>query len=154
MSMLDSYTYQVDVNWTGGSASTVSAAGLPTLEVSPPPEFHGEPGRWTPEHLLTASAASCFLSTFLAVARFQKLEIQEFRMRAFARLEKLPGEGYRFTEITLVPEIRVAHDDMERTLRVIAKAEKGCFVTKSLLPKVQVEPKLIPAAAPELVSQS
>ena len=146
MSMLDSYTYEVDVNWSGGPTGTIASEGLPLIDVSAPPEFHGEPGRWTPEHLLAASVASCFMSTFMAVARFQKAEVHGFRMRAFARMEKLPAEGYRFTEITLVPEITVAQQDVEKFLKIIEKAEKGCFVSKSLRATVQVEPHFTPAA--------
>lgn len=146
MSMLDSYTYQVDMDWSHGPTGTVVSEGLPAIEVSAPPEFHGEPGRWTPEHLLTASAASCFMATFLAVARFQKIAVQGFRLRAIARLEKLPAEGYRFTEITLAPEICVAQDDVEKTLKVLEKAEKNCFVAKSLRATLQVEPHFVPAA--------
>jgi len=146
MSMLDSYTYEVDVNWTGGPTGTVASDGLPLIDFSAPPEFHGGPGRWTPEHLLAASVASCFMSTFMAVARFQKAEVQGFHMRAFARMEKLPAEGYRFTEITLVPEITVAQHDVEKFLKIIEKAEKGCFVSKSLRATVQVEPHFVPAA--------
>ena len=152
MSLLDSYTYQVDSEWTRGPNGVVAGEGLPSIDVSAPPEFHGEPGRWTPEHLLTAAAASCFMMTFLATARFQKIEVHGFRVRAFARLEKLPGEGYRFTEITLTPEITVAHDDVEKILKVIDRAEKNCFVSNSLRATVQVEPTFIPATA-ELCAQ-
>lgn len=153
MSMLDSYTYQVGVDWMHGTAGVVTSDGLPPLEISAPPEFHGEPGHWTPEHLLTASVASCFLETFLSIARFQKLAVQSFRLRALARLEKLPGEGYRFTEITLTPEISVAQEDVEKALKVVEKAEKNCFVAKSLRATVQVEPSFVPAVT-EMCPQS
>lgn len=143
--MLDAYTYQVGLDWTHGAIGTLASDGLPPLEFSAPPEFHGEPGRWTPEHLLTASVASCFMATFFSIARFQKLQVQSFHMRAFARLEKLPGEGYRFTEFTLTPDIGVAQEDVEKTLKVIERAEKSCFVAKSLRAAVQVEPNFVPA---------
>ncbi len=153
MSLLDNYTYQVDTEWTCGPNGRVTAEGLPTMDVSAPAEFHGEPGRWTPEHLLTAAAASCFMMTFLSIVRFQKIELVGFRMRAFARLEKLPGEGYRFTEITLVPEITAANEHVEKFLRAIEKAEKACFVVKSLRATVQVEPSFVTAPA-EMAVQS
>jgi organic hydroperoxide reductase OsmC/OhrA len=153
MSMLDAYTYQVGVDWTHGATGTLASDGLPPLQFSAPPEFRGEPGHWTPEHLLTASVASCFMATFFSIARFQKLEVQSFRMRAFARLEKLPGEGYRFTEVTLTPEIGVAQEDVEKTLKVIERAEKSCFVAKSLRATVQVEPNFVPATV-ELCPQA
>jgi peroxiredoxin-like protein len=121
---------------------------MPDLEVSAPPEFAGDAGKWTPEHLLTAASASCLMATFLAFAQHSKLEVQSFTVKAFARLEKVPGEGFRFTEITLAPEIGVLADDRERAEKILRKAEKSCFVSNSLRAKVQVEPQfvLVPAA--------
>lgn len=144
MNMLDSYVYNVDLDWTKGRSGTLHSGGLPALEFSAPPEFSGEAGRWTPEHFLVASVATCFTATFMAIAEFQKLKVCNFKMHAFARLEKVPAEGYRFTEITLVPEIALEQAAVEAALKVISKAEKNCFVAKSLRATIQVEPKFIP----------
>lgn len=142
--MLDSYVYNLEVDWTHGRCGVARSEGLPPLEFSAPPEFSGEAGRWTPEHLLAAAAATCFTATFMAIAEIQKLKVLGFKMRGFARLEKVPGEGYRFTEITLVPEIQVAQEAVETALKVVSKAEKNCFVARSLKTTIQVEPKFIP----------
>jgi peroxiredoxin-like protein len=142
--MLDSYVYNLDLRWTGGRSGQLTSAGPPHLDFSAPPEFHGEPDKWSPEQLLLAAAASCFTTTFIAIAELHKLSVRGFRMHAFARLEKVPGEGYRFTEVTLVPEIEADHNDVETVLKVIAKAEKNCFVAKSLRATMQVEPKFVP----------
>jgi peroxiredoxin-like protein len=151
MNLLDSYVYHTDARWTGGRSGELTAEGLPRISFSAPPEFAGEPGRWTPEHLLVAAASTCFLSTFMAIAEAQKLVVKELRLSAFARLERVPGEGYRFTEVTLVPEIHVDHDRVETALKVLAKAEKSCFVTRSLKATVQIEPQFVPVALPEMV---
>lgn len=144
MSMLDSYVYNIGLDWKQGRSGTVHSAGLPTLEFSAPPEFAGEPGKWTPEHLLLASATTCFTATFMAIAEIQKLAVRAFHINAFARLEKVPAEGYLFTEVTLVPEIHVNHEDVGKALKVLEKAEKNCFVAKSLKATLQVEPKFVP----------
>ena len=47
----------------------------------------------------------------------------------------------RFTEITRVPEIGPASEEIEKARKVLAKAEKSCFVSKSLRATVQVEPR-------------
>lgn len=147
MNMMDSYVYHVEVEKTGPRESRVSVEGMPRIEISAPPEFSGRPGMWTPEHLLIAATASCFMTTFQAIAGLHKVDVQEFKMVAFGRLEKVQGEGYRFTEITLAPEIHVAHDDVEKALKVIEKAQKNCFVSKSLRTTVQVEPHFVSAVA-------
>jgi peroxiredoxin-like protein len=141
MTLLDAYTYKLQLNWSERRNGTVQSEGLPNLEFSAPPEFAGDPGKWTPEHLLVAASASCFTATFLAIAQLAKLAVLSFNMKAYARLEKLPGEGYRFTEITLAPEIGVMPEEVEKAQKVLHKAEKNCFVNNSLKAKVQVEPQ-------------
>ena len=139
LNMLDTYEYEVQTEWTGRRGGRLTAAGLPPLEFSAPPEFAGEAGKWTPEHLLAGASASCLTATFLAIAEISKLELESFRMKVHARLEKIPGEGYRFTEITLAPEIGVAPQNVEKAQRVLGKAEKSCFVNQSLRATIKVE---------------
>lgn len=141
--MLDSYVYETELEWTGRRSGRTKAAGLPEIAVSAPPEFSGDSGRWTPEHLLVAATASCLMTTFLAIAEISKLPVATYSCKAIARLQKVPEEGYRFTEITLVPEIGVAEEDREKATRILAKAEKNCFISKSLRATVQVEPRIV-----------
>ncbi len=145
--MQDSYTYETSVEWIGRRTGRATASGLPGLNVSSPPEFSGDPGLWTPEHLLVAATASCLMTTFLAIAEISKLPVGSFRVRATARLEKVPGEGYRFTEITLAPEIGVAAEDIEKAGRALSKAEKNCFISNSLRATVRVEARFVAALA-------
>ena len=98
---------------------------------------------WTPEHLLVAATASCLMNTFLAIAEISKLKVKSYRSKAYGKLEKVPEEGYRFTEINLAPVIDVEPDDVEKALRIMAKAEKNCFVSKSLRTAVRVEPEFV-----------
>lgn len=146
MSLLDSYSYEVNLDWTGRRAGQLTVADFPSLEVSAPPEFSGEPGKWTPEHLLVAATASCLMTTFLAITSLMKIEVLGYRMKAFARLEKVPGEGYRFTEITLVPEITVDPQSVDKATKALEKAEKNCFISNSLRSTVQVEANFVVAS--------
>jgi organic hydroperoxide reductase OsmC/OhrA len=145
MPMQDSYLYQLDVEWTGGSSGRLTAEGLPVVTFSAPLEFRGEPGQWTPEQLLVAATAGCLMTTFMAIAKIQKLNVHSYRSKAFGRLEKVPGEGYRFTEIALTPEIGVAPEGVGIALKVMAKAEQNCLVSKSLRAAVKVEPRFVSA---------
>jgi len=147
MTLQDSYLYELDLGWTERRAGLVTAEGMPPLEVSAPAEFGGDAGVWTPEHLLLAATASCLMTTFLAIAGISKLSVFSYRTRAFGRLEKIPGEGYRFTEITLAPHIGVAGEDLERAQKVLTKAEKNCFISNSLRAAVQVEPQFVAVSA-------
>jgi len=61
------HEYRVEAIGAGGRNGFVHAEGiLPAISFSPPPEFQGELGRWTPEHFLAAAVASCFISTLRA----------------------------------------------------------------------------------------
>ena len=143
MTLQGSYVYHLDMEWTRGRSGTLKVEGFPQLDVSAPPEFAGEAGVWTPEHLLVAATASCLMTTFLAIAEHSKLQVHSYRTKAYGKLEKVPEEGYRFTEINLAPIIDVAPGDVEKALRIVGKAEKNCFVTKSLRTSVRVEPEFI-----------
>lgn len=143
----DSYLYQVQVAWTDKRAGQVVSDDFPILQVCAPPEFFGDAGVWTPEHLLTAATASCLMITFLAVAEASKVPVTSYRSKAIARLEKVPGEGYRFTEITVVPEIEITAEDLEKARKALVRAEKSCFISNSLRTTVHVEPHFLVAAA-------
>ena len=147
MTLQDSYLYLLDLDCTGRRSGELKVEGAPPVAFSAPPEFSGDPGLWTPEHLLVAATASCLMTTFLAIAERSHLKVHSYRCRAFGRLEKVPGEGYRFTEISLAPEISIGAEDVEKALRVLEKAEKNCFISNSLRATVKLEPHITPAAA-------
>ena len=74
------------------------------------------------------------------------LEGNELTITGRRHLEKIPGEGYRFTEIHLMPEIGVFPEDLEKARRSLAKAEKSCFISNSVRATVHVEPVFVPVA--------
>ena len=47
----------------------VDSAGLPTLTTAPPAEFDGPGDRWSPETLLVAAVADCFLLSLLGLGK-------------------------------------------------------------------------------------
>jgi organic hydroperoxide reductase OsmC/OhrA len=145
--MRDQYLYETELAWKGERTGVLEASGLPHLPVTAPLEFAGEPGKWTPEQLLVGATASCLMTTFLAIAEFSNLSLNFFRVKAAGKLEKIPGEGYRFTEIRLTAEVGVFPDDMEKTRRMLAKAEKSCFISNSIRAAVVVEPVFVQVAS-------
>lgn len=148
--MTEVHTYQTRGRWTGNRGGEIQAAGVSeALRFSAPPEFHGEAGRWSPETLLLAAANTCFLTTFLAIAEFSKLELADVEISADARVERVAGQGYRFTEVTLLPVVTLARDaDREKALRLLEKAEKSCIVARALQTLLRVQPTLRVGATP------
>src|SRR5438067_112145 len=57
------YEYRATATWTEHRRGLVETESIPrTINFSAPPEFGGEPGLWTPEHLLVAAVGTCFVS--------------------------------------------------------------------------------------------
>ncbi|MFC2175589.1 OsmC family protein [Bacteroidota bacterium] len=131
---MENHLYNVALTWKEGRVGVLSSPELPTkIEVATPPEFDkGVPGIWSPEHLFTASVLSCYMTTFLAISEYSKLEFSDFNCSAEGVLSQEEGK-FKMTEITLKP-VLVIEDEAkrDRALRVLDKAEKACLITNSI----------------------
>jgi peroxiredoxin-like protein len=145
--MTPSYSFTVEAQWNGGRRGIVEGeSGVPGIQFAAPPQFHGESGFWTPEHFLAAAAASCFVTTFRAIADISKFEIAALEVSAEGIVEKGEG-GFQFTRITLRPLLTVLREtDQERGVRLLEKAEHSCLVSRSLKGQVTMEPRVQVAA--------
>lgn len=137
-------TYSTTAHWTTHKRGIVEAESIPrTINFAAPPEFGGEPGLWTPEHLLLSAVATCFVATFRAVAEASKLEFQGMEVPVEGTIEKQEG-GYRFTKITVRPTVTIhQEEDRERTGRLLEKAERICLIARSILATMVLEPKIV-----------
>ena len=138
-----SFTYKTCTTWAEGRSGTLASDGKPSLRFSAPPEFKGEAGLWTPEHMFVACVEMCHMSTFIAFAAKRGLPVVSYRSHANGVLEYIDGD-YRFTRIVIFPTIMVssasAEEDVQSTLR---DAEKHCLVTNSIASIVEVNPTII-----------
>ena len=66
--------YNVSADAEAEGNIILKADNMPQLISAPPAEFGGPGDQWSPEHLLVAAVADCFILTFRAVARASKLE--------------------------------------------------------------------------------
>ena len=138
------YSYHAGARWTTRKRGVVEAEGSSqTIEFAAPPEFGGEPGLWTPEHLLLGAVATCFVATFRVVADTSAMEFHALEVSVDGILEKQEG-GFRFTKIILRP-LLVLHreDDRERAGRLLEKAERVCLISRSLSSAIILEPKVV-----------
>lgn len=144
----NAYFYATQIQWAGKRRGDLHAAGLPPFTVSTPPEFKGEAGFWTPEHLFVAAAESCLMATFLGIAENSALPIVSYRSSACGRLEKIEGAGLRFTAITIYPIVHLENaQHRARAERIMAKAEKSCLIANSIALPLRVEPNFVAPAA-------
>lgn len=111
---------------------TLSSPGLAHLASTPPPEFDGPEGSWSPETLLAAAVVDCFVLSFRAVARASKYEWADLAVGVEAVLERVDGVT-RFTRFTTRARLTVAADaDAARGKLLLEKADKVCLITNSL----------------------
>jgi peroxiredoxin-like protein len=134
------HNYHVQLKWQEGRIGSLQSAELnDKITVATPPEFEGGvPGIWSPEHLFTASVLSCFMTTFLAIAGFSKLEFESFDCDATGVLSKVEGK-FMMTEVVLRPRLVIMDESkVERAQRILEKAETNCLITNSILTKVNL----------------
>ena len=137
------YVYRVSAASTAVRSGIATADEIhPPIAFSAPPEFQGEAGRWTPEHLFLASVAGCYVSTFSGMAQFSKFEFLSLNVEVEGTLYK-EEQGWRFTQITLHPRLKIALEkDRERASRLLEKAEKTCLIVRSTNSRIILEPEL------------
>jgi peroxiredoxin-like protein len=105
---------------------------LPAIASAPPAEFGGPGDHWSPETLLVASVASCFVLTFRAIARASKLPWVSLQCEVEGTLDRVERVT-RFTAFRVRAALRVPADtNPERAQRLLARAEQSCLITNSL----------------------
>jgi organic hydroperoxide reductase OsmC/OhrA len=139
------YPHHYSVHATAEPAGDVpvSADRLPTLATAPPAEFGGPGDRWSPETLLLAAVADCFLLSFRAVARASKLDWSGLQCRVEGKLDRVDGRTH-FTEIVVAATLRVpAGTDEHHATRLLEKSEHVCLISNSLVAKRRLEPTVV-----------
>ena len=138
---MEKHSYNLSLEWTGDRKGILSSPEFPsTIEVVTPPEFDkGIAGHWSPEHLFTASVLSCFMTTFLAISDYSKLEYEKFECKAEGVLESVEGK-FLMTEIILKPIVYIKNqEEIEKTERILYKSEKACLISNSIISNVVLD---------------
>ncbi len=110
----------------------LTSPGVAPIESAAPAEFGGPGDRWSPETLLIASVADCFVLTFKAIARASKLDWTSLRCDVVGVLDRI-DKVTQFTSLELQVELDVPVGTNEQmAARLLEKAEHGCLITNSL----------------------
>lgn len=136
------HRYSVQASGAAAGNVPITSAGLPALDTNAPPEFGGPAGLWSPETLLAASVANCFLLSFRAVARASKLEWEHLEVDVEGVLDRVEGVT-RFTRFTLVPRLKITDGNREHLARtVLDKSKRACLITNSLNAECTLAPEV------------
>lgn len=110
----------------------LSSDGVASIPSAAPPEFGGPGDRWSPEALLVAAVASCFILSFKAIARASRLPWTSLSCDVSGTLERIDGT-MKFTEFRVNAHLEAPADTSEhKAQRILEKAEASCLVTNSL----------------------
>jgi organic hydroperoxide reductase OsmC/OhrA len=122
---------------------SVTADGVDALPTTAPPEFGGPEGYWSPESLLVAAIADCFVLSFRAVARASKLPWRELQVEVEGVLDRVEGVT-QFTAFTISPRLALEPGASEALAQtVLAKSKRACLITNSLKAECDVEAELV-----------
>ena len=120
----------------------IASQGLADLTTDVPKEFGGPGDQWSPEALLVAAVADCFVLTFRAIAAPSKVVWHALDCDAIGKLERVDRTP-QFTEIHLTVRISVPDDvEEDKVLRVLKKAEDSCLITNSLTATVHLSTEI------------
>jgi organic hydroperoxide reductase OsmC/OhrA len=110
----------------------LGSEGLEGIRSAAPVEFGGPGGRWSPETLLVAAVADCFVLSFRAVAEASKLAWTALDVSASGTLDRVE-RTMRFTRVDVRAALRVPGGvDAARAQRLLERAEQVCLISNSL----------------------
>lgn len=136
------HRYRAHAEGRAAGDVTVGAEGLPDIATQAPPEFDGPAGFWSPETLLLAAIADCYILSLRAVARASRLDWTAVQVDVEGVLDKMDGVT-RFTRFTLAARLVLPHGTAEGlALNVVKKAKSVCLVTNSLQADCELQPAL------------
>ena len=141
------HTYIASASGARAGVVAVTSPQLPSLETSAPPQFDGPPGVWSPETLLCASLADCFVLTFRALSRSTGLEWQRLECSVEGTLERVVP-GSQFTRYLTVARLTVpSGTDVSSARKLLERAEHGCLIANSLRGTRTLEAEVVEQSA-------
>lgn len=132
-----------------GPTGNGETAGPTPIAGSSDPAFRGDPGRWNPEQLLTASLAQCHLLWYLHLCAAAGVVVTAYTDDASGTMVEDADGGGRFTEVILRPRVLVAAPGMAGQAAALHRAaHEKCFIAASVAFPVRHEPTIMVAGSP------
>ena len=124
--------YQISAEAKSEGDIILSSHGLPSLLSAPPAQFGGPGDRWSPEDLLVAAIADCFVLTFRAIASASKFSWQGLACTVEGKLDRVERVT-QFTRFEINATLTLGPDvDAEKARRLLEKAESNCLISNAL----------------------
>ena len=140
------HTFSVSAEWTGDSNSvgSLQSPGGLHCQFAVPTDFGGPGGCPSPEEMLLAALASCYVITIAYMAELKKLPLQKQTIQVQGIEERDPQtRRLRFTRFEINLRFTVASDatdaQIENILKLARDAKTFCLVSNSLSEQIQFE---------------
>lgn len=139
--MEDLHRFRVVAWWASGRTGFAKSNSAPNaIHFSAPPALGGMDARWTPEDLLLCAVASCYTTTFRAVAEKSKFEYTDLQVEVDGAIKRA-ALGYEFGEITIRVGLTISQEgERARALTLLHKAQEICLVSRALSVEQKFEP--------------
>lgn len=132
------HNYRVTAAASAAGDVDLTASGVEAIASAPPVEFGGPGDKWSPESLLVAAVADCFVLSFRAIARASRLDWKSLQCSVNGVLDKVERQT-RFTAFEVAAELVVSEGtDQAKAERLLHKAEQVCLITNSLIADSQL----------------
>jgi organic hydroperoxide reductase OsmC/OhrA len=155
---LSEHRYAVALEWTGnrgagtssyrgyGRDHVIKAEGLPDLQGTADPTFHGDKDRWNPEQLLLTALAQCHMLSYLHVAVKNGIVVTDYTDHAEGTLRLNRDGSGEFTSVTLRPRVVITVPAQAGLAeRLHHDANQVCFIARSVNFPVRHEPETVVA---------
>jgi len=141
------HIYRAAARGAATGATEITSRGLPALQATPPVQFEGPEGMWSPETLLIAAVADCFVLTFRAVAQASHFKWISLDCRVEGVLERVEGVA-RFTRFAISARLTIEPDaDVFKARDILGRSERSCLVGNSLRGQRVLESEIIVSAS-------
>ena len=134
------YRFETNTKWVRERRGILSSNHKGKIEIACPPEFGGQGGYWTAEHLFVASIEICIMTTFKWLMEKNNAKIIAYESESIGTAQMV-NSNFRFNRVEIRPVIIVP--DKESLLKAkdaIENAHKHCLISKALNFEVNVNP--------------
>ncbi len=110
----------------------VTSRGLASLETASPAEFGGPGDLWSPETLLVAAVADCFILGFRAITRAARFDWERLSCDIVGELDRV-DKVTQFTAFRIRARLEIPRtSNPDKATQLLEKAKKTCLITNSM----------------------
>lgn len=139
------HTYSAAARGGPSGPVPLTSAGLPELASAPAAQFGGPGTSWSPETLLVAAIADCYVMTFRAVSAAALFGWLKLECRVDGVLDSVKRKPC-FTRLHTVATLTVAPGaDVAKARRLLKRTDAACLVANSLRGERTFEAQVVAA---------